>query len=214
MFSLSFINIISPKLMNFRASSIIQSGDVGSDISFKPYSTAGLTGDRQLVGVADTGLDRNSCYFSDPLGQVAATSIDEPKSDFTYRKVVQYLYDSSGDSFDIESGHGTHVCGTISGKELTSINDDEQEKYDGIAPDSKISFTDLSVNGDIRPVDPLSLYGPGYDIGVRVFSNSWGSMNSGPGFYEGASTDQYLYEHMVSILFSNKISEIQSFNLL
>ncbi len=162
---------------------------------------AGLDGSGQLIGVADTGLDRGSCFFSDPLGQVAASSTLQPVSDFRFRKVVQYIYDESGDAFDIEEGHGTHVCGTISGSDIsTKVDLEENSLYNGIAPNSKISFTDLSINGDLRPVDPQSLYGPGYDIGVRIFSNSWGSTYSGAGYYDGASMDQYLYEHMVRIL--------------
>jgi subtilisin family serine protease len=111
-----------PDVLNYRARSIIQSSTVGSTIGFSPYSDAGLNGQGQTVGVADTGLDMTSCYFFDPTGFVSFSENTAPKFDQSRRKVVQYLHFSDSDTSDVVGGHGTHVCGTVAGSNPTSAN--------------------------------------------------------------------------------------------
>lgn len=62
------------KAFNLHASAAVQTGgqlpepleDIRSNPNFFPYWQAGLDGKGQVVGVADTGLDMDSCYFYDP----------------------------------------------------------------------------------------------------------------------------------------------------
>lgn len=61
--------------------------------------------------MADTGLDMNSCFFSDDTGNVAVTTQTAAAFDLTRRKVVQYVASTGGDSTDLARGHGTHVAG-------------------------------------------------------------------------------------------------------
>lgn len=72
--------------------------------------------------VIDTGCDVTSCYFSDPSGRsVPPSDAYNPKSDQSFRKVVQYCYCFNGlcgDSHDDVNGHGTHVSGTAIGSIL------------------------------------------------------------------------------------------------
>lgn len=79
-----------------------------------PYTSIGLLGDNQIISIADTGLDINSCYFYDSQGSVAPSDINSPVSNPIYRKVVQYSYCTWGacDTGDYSAGHGTHVAGT------------------------------------------------------------------------------------------------------
>lgn len=49
------------KPLNKNARAITQSGV----ISYEPFSVAGLNGNNTVVGVSDTGIDENSCYFKD-----------------------------------------------------------------------------------------------------------------------------------------------------
>lgn len=88
---------------------------VGSNKASAPYTAAGLLGDGQIVAVADTGLDLNSCYFYDPQGHIPYSDILSPVFDTKYRKVIQYTYGKYSDTSDVEGGHGTHVSGIVAG---------------------------------------------------------------------------------------------------
>jgi hypothetical protein len=86
-------------LLNYHSRSIQQSGNVGTTAATNPYSAAGLLGDGQTIGIADTGLDVNLCYFSGPnespypFSYVSSPIIKKP-----FRKVVMYA--------NIEKGYG------------------------------------------------------------------------------------------------------------
>ena len=105
-----------PALFNYRSRSIQQSSTVGKSLSNAPYTNAGLRGDGQIVAVADTGVNVNSCYFYDPTGQVAFSPTTSPVISIKYRKLLMYTHlAGAGDTSDEASGHGTHVAGTIVG---------------------------------------------------------------------------------------------------
>ena len=80
----------------------------------------GINGTGEVVGVADTGLDDESCFFFDSsLGNItrspkdASSNMNELETDLSQRKVVQYVtYVDGQDEF---GGHGTHVVGSIVG---------------------------------------------------------------------------------------------------
>ena len=64
---------------NFFASAIIQSGDfdVEKDAEvLRPFWEVGLDGTGEVVGVGDTGVDTESCYFYDPNVDIEPTSRD------------------------------------------------------------------------------------------------------------------------------------------
>ena len=113
----------------------------------EPFSELGLDGSGVIVGVADTGVDENSCFFVENPGQVPVqrSSIDHAIVDIKKRKIVQYVnYSGSG---DILSGHGTHVTGTIAGSCINCVGTDKSKtdmsSYKGIASGAKIAFFDI-----------------------------------------------------------------------
>lgn len=110
----------SVELFNYRARSIPQTAKVGYDASVEPFTAAGLLGDGQIIGIADTGVDVMSCYFYDAQGKVPPSSITTPVSDMKYRKIVQYLYNGCGDQTDTQGGHGTHVAGIATGNKANA----------------------------------------------------------------------------------------------
>ena len=96
-----------PKRLN-----VPQSG--GDPAHAQPLWDLGLTGRGELIGVSDTGLDDEHCYFHDAAkGRVQRSAWDAPVTDMGQRKVVQYV--SFVDGGDFVEGHGTHVCGSIAG---------------------------------------------------------------------------------------------------
>lgn len=88
-----------PVLLNFHSRSIQQSGNTGSTAASNPYSGAGLLGDGQIIGIADTGLDVKLCYFKGSDDKhVPFSFVKSPKTDTSFRKVVMYA--------NIEEGYG------------------------------------------------------------------------------------------------------------
>jgi len=103
---------VSYSLQNDQASWIIQSGDAATHA--RPLWDLGLTGEGELIGVADTGLDDESCFFFDSArGRIERSGWEAPLTDMRQRKVVQYV--SFVDGGDFVEGHGTHVSGSIAG---------------------------------------------------------------------------------------------------
>jgi hypothetical protein len=187
-----------PSLYNYRARSIPQSKTSAQDAESMPYTEAGIRGANQVVGVADTGIDRSSCYFEDPVGMVEAELVPSKSFDPKYRKVIQYNYiQGQADDQDTASGHGTHVAGTVAGS-VAGGGGGGEALYDGAAPDAKIAFLDMTSSGDGGLAVPDSaddLYAPAYAAGARLHSNSWGSNHNGQGYYTNSDSDGWLFDN-------------------
>lgn len=92
-----------PQIFNDLASGIVQSGSAGS----KPLYDVGLDGTGQVVGISDTGIDTDNCYFYDSeqsTPKSALGMVDGPTNPRA-RKVIQYV--SYGDDSDYSNGHGS-----------------------------------------------------------------------------------------------------------
>jgi hypothetical protein len=176
--------LVEPKLRmyvrNYESSLLVQSGvsfDAGGTFPNKDNQallwSMGITGAGQVVGVADTGLDTQSCFFRDPnvnelnnkndrnltatnLAQGQGRSFDYP----THRKVVQYTVVSGVDGDEaVNAGHGTHVCGSIAGLPSGTADDNrdgvglnpigigatELLASKGVAYGARIAFWDIGV---------------------------------------------------------------------
>jgi minor extracellular serine protease Vpr len=117
----------------------------------KVQEELGIRGQGMRVGVIDTGIDYTHKMFGGK-GTVAVYKANDPATladDFPTPKVVGG-YDFVGGDFDSgsdvpwnrfptpdpdpidESGHGSHVAGTIAGR------GDNTETYDGVAPDAAL----------------------------------------------------------------------------
>jgi hypothetical protein len=160
---------------NIQGSWIVQSGEQGS----YPLWDAGLRGETEVVGVADSGLDMRSCFFSeeDPATNVKCSTYNSPVTDRTKRKVVQYIGFTDCDA--VVGDHGTHVSGTVAG----AIQGQGAGHHigDGGAHDAKLAFFDFgdSSGALFTPSNlALQMLAPAYAAGARVFSNSWGAIRS------------------------------------
>lgn len=172
--------------LNSKARPIVQSGTTTSE----PYSAAGLDGNGVVVGISDTGIDEESCYFLDEKGPVPRSSVDHPVTYPEYRKVIQYV-NYSGSNGDYNYGHGSHVSGSIAGASTSTGN-----QYKGMAPGAKLAFFDIGAkNGELLVPTDLStyLFPSAHKAGARLHSNSWG----GGYWYDSfcIEVDQYLYDN-------------------
>jgi len=165
------------KLLNHDAQWSVQSGETEE----RPVWERGLTGEGQIVGVADTGVDYSHSAFRDPE--------DNPIGP-EHRKIVNYV-EYAGD-YD-GHGHGTHVSGSIAGNDEI---DDNPQPYNGIAKNARLSVYDIGTDsGSLELPSSLSyIFEAAYEDGARIHSNSWGSDES---FYtfSAKEVDQFMWEN-------------------
>lgn len=154
----------------------------------RPWFDSGLTGKGQVVGVSDSGIDMDNCYFWDSKGSFNADgSVDQSR-----RKIVKY--DPFVDAVDFKyNGHGTHVAGTIAGHRAVDGKTESNGNADGVAKDAKIAMFDIAKPGRYSlPPDISDVFDSGKSAGANIHSASWGaSSESGYGllnkYFDGYS---------------------------
>lgn len=158
-----------PRFLSDRAAAI-----TGTAPSLVPgfITPQGLSGYGQIVGVADSGLDKGN--LDDLHPDFKSTPGKMPK--------VALLRSWSGGSTADTSGHGTHVSGIVAGTGAASGG-----SYRGIAPEASIYFQAITNAGGEPdpPADLVSLFRPAYNAGVRVHIDGWGG---GSNSYSAASS--------------------------
>ncbi|CAM9140348.1 unnamed protein product, partial [Choristocarpus tenellus] len=171
----AYIDDLPPvRSANTEASWIIQSG---SESTF-PVWDEDIQGQTEIVAVADSGLDRNSCYFREDDGDnIACSTYTSPVCDITKRKVVQYV--GYVDCEDYQDGHGTHVSGTVAG--AMSGTSSGEHLGDGVGFHSKIAIFDFgNSKGELTTPSNIKtqMLDPPYAIGARISTNSWGAIRT------------------------------------
>jgi subtilisin family serine protease len=207
-------------VLNKFAASIVQSRkpltesiSCPADLCNPLRSALGLDGTGEVVAVADSGVDINSCFFKDDDAVAhAALPFDSNISHTTHRKFVNYH--RWADGVDELGGHGTHVCSSAVGECTPSLSsttdnvfDDDYytsepvvlspAEYSGVAPKAKLAFFDLGSLASplATPADlGTGLFPQATLSGAAIHSDSWGSSSND---YTGSAweIDQYVWEH-------------------
>lgn len=162
---------VEPHLFNDQATGEVMQVDEVRD-------SLGLFGASQIVAIADAGLD---------VGELGPNMSD----DFEGRIVsAESLceYFGLGSDWSDRNGHGTHVAGSLLGNGSYSGSSPETHDYAGsfagVAPEARLVFQAIDSDGDSSlecvpfTMDTL-LFGPAYDEGARIHSNSWGGPSGG-----------------------------------
>ena len=191
---------------------------ISNDIAVGPMRASGsalggatnIDGAGEIVAICDTGFDIGTTTPAHPdfAGRVKSIKSYPITSDF-----AEYIRNPGGDdgAADLDSGHGTHVTGSVLGDGTASAALAGQAPIRGIAHKARLVFQAVEQALDWRnpahlqrygrfllagiPADISTLFHDAYLKGARIHSNSWGGGE--PGAYDSQSRqlDQYVWDH-------------------
>jgi len=142
------------------------------------WFTRGLTGEGQIIGHADTGLDVGTLPGMHP--------------DFAGR-IVAAFGRGRGSLWNDPNGHGTHTAGSILGGGTMSTG-----LFRGVAWQAKLvhqSLLDNSGGLGGLPGDLNELYLQTYTNGARIHSDSWGASVNGSYTTSSRQSDEFMWDH-------------------
>ncbi|KAL0219089.1 hypothetical protein P9112_004742 [Eukaryota sp. TZLM1-RC] len=183
--SIPFVHWVELKhrisLLNYEA----VTNTVGSAESLTNFYSKNLDGRDQVIAITDSGLDAGSCFFRDPNHGFPYDSVNND-----HRKVIHYRV--LGDGQDLESGHGTHVAGSVGGKDLN----DDSNPNNGVAIESKFVITDIGQGRGLVDPDDLyqNLFSNHYAKSAKIDTNSWGYVT--PEYIDAShQADRFAYDN-------------------
>lgn len=177
---------VEPKLFNGKARELLGIIAHGGN----PGALVEETGDGQIVGVADTGLD-------------------EGHPDFQGRMVGVVALGRANDASD-PNGHGTHVAGSVLGDGAASGGE-----LSGAAPGASLFFQSLlDSNGGLAglPLNLWDLFEEAYQAGARIHNNSWGSATHSMYTLNSMEADEFVAERRDMLLVISAGNEGTAFN--
>ncbi len=196
-----------------------QSGLSGGQTT--PIFSQGIFGEGQTVGIIDTGIDADMCWFRDTSLGLPPTNACNGGTvvNTSHRKViaVDFLWSSecSGGIGTTEwdtQDHGSHVAGTVAGDNFA--NPLLHDTADGMAPGAKLVIQDAGYQvdncGDLPgigcPVVDLNpLFQQAYTQGARLHTNSWGDNENAAvqNNYSAGSqdVDEFMWNHKDFLIF-------------
>ncbi len=176
------------ELMNNQAATVMEVRPV--------WTTHGLYGAGQILGICDTGLDR---------GSTNPTQLHDDFEDGSGSSRVIAILDTAGDgdTADRISGHGTHVSGSVLGNGVRSGANPSTHTYPdtayaGIAPEASLVFQAAEagpVGGLVLPPDLNDLFSQAQRYGVTIHTNSWVSEVIGQYTESAAEVDEFVWSH-------------------
>jgi subtilisin family serine protease len=195
---------VIPRTCNNVATGIMGNGNPAS-IPAK----LGLAGNGEIIAVCDTGLDTGdrATIHPDFANRIAAIK-SYPIATFWRDYVTNGGADDG--AADVDSGHGTHVSGSVLGDGAASNGG--PEVIHGHAHKAKLVFQAIEQEMKWKPTtDPRlaqnryllaglpdnlgPLFQFAYDKGARIHSNSWGGGDAGAYDEQCRQFDEYVWKH-------------------
>jgi serine protease AprX len=210
-----------PELHNDRAKLVMQ---IPVDHHF---ADATLKGTGQIVAIADSGLDSGDplAMHADIQGRVAGL-VSWPTA-ATWAPLVHEPGSDDG-PVDENSGHGTHVTGSVLGAGAAAVQAGAASAPMGTAPEAKVFFQAIEQRVSWKtaeefgpdgppfepwppapvglrgiPADLNTLFQQAYLAGARIHTNSWGAPVAGDYPTNARAVDEFMWNHPdMLILFS------------
>jgi len=202
------VKLIRPLVVP-RTANNVATGIMGNAVAAVRPTGLKLTGAGEIIAVCDTGLDSGdpAAIHPDFAGRVAAIKSYPITPD--WKTVINNPGANDGPS-DLDSGHGTHVAGSVLGDGTASAGGPAIIR--GHAYKAKLVFQ--AVEQEMRwkpdapprlaserfvlagiPANLTPLFQFAYSNGARIHSNSWGGGD--PGAYDDQCEqfDQFVWKH-------------------
>jgi subtilisin family serine protease len=203
------VRYILPRVMP-RTSNNVAAGLIGQTFAAGARPPAlGLAGQGEVVAVCDTGLDTGDAdnLHPDFAGRVLAIK-SYPISPSWRSDVLNAGADDG--AADTDSGHGTHVAGSVLGNGSASAA--AERRIEGMAPKAQLVFQ--AVEQEVRwrahvprkiATERFQLAGIPDDLtplldwarrkGARIHSNSWGGGEPGEYDAQCGQIDRFVWQH-------------------
>jgi len=183
------------------ARKVVQTGEEQNT----PFYDRGLRGEEQRVVLTDTGV------YTDETNDAIHRDLRDPSRDIQFgeqvidhQKIASYYAVTEegfahGDRDDDNVGHGTRMASVIAGDDR-SDGEELPNGEDGVAPASRLIVQDIGPDSGTplsTPSEYEAFLEPGYDLGGRIFSNSWGTDPADPQFYsdDARQLDAFAWDH-------------------
>ncbi|MEM9531590.1 MAG: S8 family serine peptidase [Pseudomonadota bacterium] len=188
----------------------------GTPPTATPIWDQGLLGSGQIIGMADSGLDRNEAWFTQldrglgvniRLTDAIPTQPPLPGPLFPDRKVIGYWVMPGATAYDNDAAcgfapngfHGTHVVGTAVGDAglASTPTQPNHDPGDGMAPQAQVLFQDLGddVAGCLTGAGGGPMWTQARAAGAYIHSNSYGSSYIGDYNLQDFAVDDFLWRH-------------------
>jgi len=155
-----------------------------------PWYDKHIDGTNQVIGISDTGIDMDHCYFKNNntsslhYGEIDTIDLDQ-------RKIIQY--DDFVNKVDYKYGHGTHVVGSTIGLKNGDFDVSSLNTIDpGIAPNAKVAFIDIGTDDGALILPSISRVLQTGSPYAKIHSASWGNTYNTYGLYS-MQFDSYVY---------------------
>lgn len=192
------------------------------------FAALPLRGEGQLIGIADSGLDTGdlASLHPDLRGRIEAITSFPTHFPSSAAAYINGPLVSDDGSADANTGHGTHVAGSVAGNGSAARTSKADVTPCGVAPAARLYFQAIeqTVNwkstGELiaagipvprdwpqpryglygLPNDLADLFAPAYNAGVRIHTNSWGAANAGLYNDTSHSVDEFMWCHRDMLL--------------
>jgi subtilisin family serine protease len=202
-----------PELHNDRAKMVMQ---IPVDHHFADLT---LKGTGQIVAIADSGLDSGdpTAMHADIQGRVVDL-VSWP----TATTWAPFVHEPGSDDgpVDDNSGHGTHVTGSVLGAGTSAVQAGADPVPMGAAPEARVFFQAIEQRVSWKTTDEFGPEGPpfqpwppapiglrgipadlnalfqqAYLAGARIHTNSWGAPQAGIYTRNSRAVDEFMWNH-------------------
>ena len=187
------------------------------------FSPGTLQGAGQIVAIADSGLDTGAVNtvhadFQGRTDDIVSFGTSFPPQ---VADLVDGPLNTDDGAADTNSGHGTHVAGSVLGNGAAAVASNAGSVPAGTAPQARLYFQAVEQEVDFKSVAQLiqegiavppnwppgrvGLYGlpddleqlftPAYNAGTRIHTNSWGAPVFGVYNESSRDVDRFMWEH-------------------